>query len=55
MRDKIVYRVCNLMLKFATKDYQTKVALLIKQGMFHAETGTGPFLKAPKTRTEHEE
>lgn len=45
MRNWLTKKVCDFMLQHvATPDYGHKLDTLIKQGLFHADTGEGPYL-----------
>lgn len=43
-RNKVAQKLCNWILKhIATKDYRTKLDLVIRQGLMHASLG-GPYI-----------
>jgi hypothetical protein len=45
VRNRLAQIICNWTLRWVSKkDYREKIALLIDQGLYHADTGAGPFL-----------
>lgn len=53
VRNKLTQYVCNFMINnVAEPEYRENLHLLIDQGMYHAETGEGPFLARPGVTNE---